>query len=358
LCPLFPRAMPCNVMREREIEGGSPHYRLDPRSGARGPSPPTRCPHPFSRHSPRPSLANDSTTLIRGRRQSPSARLCAVVLPAHGTRAHFAGPLSLSLFFVLVLPLPLLAFFLSLCLISFSLSWSLLSFARLSPSLLPRRSLYPFPFPLFSLFLSLSLALSSDTRAIRPTRAPHTITRASPARATTHMAGRPLLLAECAVLPPLQGTVSRGPQAATARSAQHGLCSFVSRAHDTSQRRTERPDRQIALSLPGSACGAFSLPLFLSPILFLSPFSPFFVLSPCATVFSLSSSLLSPCCPDWRARARYITPLGPVRQPRDVSSIRSSRGPRAAPSVVLFTRRRVPDSRLANSSVGGILSVC
>jgi len=222
-------------------------------------------------------------------------------------------------------------------------------------------SLSPSPPPPPPLSLSLSLFLFRHPCDTAHTRVSHYHARESRARATTHMAGRPLLLAECAVLPPLQGTVSRGPQAATARSAQHGLCSFVSRAHDTSQRRTERPDRQIALSLPGSACGAFSLPLFLSPILFLSPFSPFFVLSPCATVSSLSSSLLSPCCPDWRARARDTSrlwvlcdtpatfppsdlPAGHVQQP---------------PQCCVFTRRRVPlqDSRLANSSAGGILSV-
>lgn len=177
----------------------------------------------------------------------------------------------------------LFAFFLSLFLIFFIVSVAFLSL----PS---RRSFFflsPFCVP-FSLSLPLPPCLPSSF-ALSPfpfrhpcdaahTRAPHYHARESRARYNTHGRSAALILAECAVLPPLQGTVSRGPQAATARSAQHGLCSLVSRAHD-SQRRTERPDRQIALSLPGSACSAFSLPLSLSSFL-LSPFSPFFALSP------------------------------------------------------------------------------
>lgn len=111
--------------------------------------------------------------------------------------------------------------------------------------------------PSSSLSLSLSSPLPTPVQC-----GPHAL--ASPARATQHTwpVGHSYLRSVRSYL--LQGTASRGPQAATARSAQHGLCSLVSRAHDTSQRRTERPDRQIAFSLPGSACGAFSFPLSLS----------------------------------------------------------------------------------------------
>lgn len=174
-----------------------------------------------------------------------------------------------------------------------------------------------------SLPCSFSLLLSIPVRC-----GPHA--RESRAR-YTHMAGRPLLLAECAVLPPLQGTVSRGPQAAVARSAQHELCSLVSRAHDTSQRRTERLDRQIALSLPGSACGAFSLPLFLSPILSLPFLSLLRTLSLryCLLSFTLPVPLSSAL-----ACARAIHHASGSCHPRDVSTTRRLRGPRASPSVV------------------------
>lgn len=130
-------------------------------------------------------------------------------------------------------------------------------------------SLPPFSFACsLPTFLSLSLPLPIPVRC-----GPHAL--ASPARATQHTwpVGSYLRSVRSYLL---QGTVSRGPQAATARSAQHGLCSLVSRAHDTSQRRTERPDRQIAFSLPGSACGAFSLPLSLRFFLSFSPFLFFF----------------------------------------------------------------------------------
>lgn len=85
----------------------------------------------------------------------------------------------------------------------------------------------------------------------------------------------------------LQGTVSRGPQAAAARSA-HGLCSLVSRAHDSSQRRTERPTADRTLSAKKRVC--FLSPSFLRLFSFLSFYLFFsFKFSPCALL-----SLFSP----------------------------------------------------------------
>lgn len=207
------------------------------------------------------------------------------------------------LFFSLTRPLlvPLFALFLSLRLFFFSLSLSLLSFpCPLSRSFFFFSAL----FPLLSLYLSLSFSL-----AMRPTRAPHTITRASPTRSTQHT--WPVVRscsAECAVLPPAGDRVTWPPGR---NGTQHGLCSLMSRAHDTSQRRTKRPDRQIALSLPGSACGAFSLPLF--PILFLSFFFPR-TLSPVPL-----SLLFFPFCPFVSVkRARDTSRLGSCVHPRIV----------------------------------------
>lgn len=229
------------------------------------------------------------------------ARLCAATLPLRGMRRQadcirgFSFSLSLARSLthpstlVRLLPRPLFALFLSLRLIFFSLSWLLLSsLVRLPPSS-PSQSL--------SLSLSLSLPLPTPVRC-----GPHA--RASPARDTQHTwpVGHSYLRSVRSYL--LQGTVSRGPQAATARSAQHGLCSLVSRAHDTSQRRTERPDRQIVFSLPGSACGAFSLPLFLRfflslslyPFLFLFPSHSHPVLQPSPLFLPFRPPVLRPRC--------------------------------------------------------------
>ncbi|XP_026299859.1 uncharacterized protein LOC113219140 [Apis mellifera] len=104
----------------------------------------------------------------------------------------------------------------------------------------------------------------------------------------------------------LQGTVSRGPQAVYQHAA-HRLCSLVSGAHNTSQRRAERPgaDRtlsprkrvlspSLSLSLPLSL--SFSLSLSLSPYLPPSHSLPFLPPSlrrrPCTSpVLSLALSL-------------------------------------------------------------------
>lgn len=205
---------------------------------------------------------------------------------------------------------PLFALFLSLRLIFFSLS-SLLLF---SPCLLSHSHALFFP------SLSLSSPLPTPVQC-----GPHAL--ASPARATQHTwpVGHSYLRSVRSYL--LQGTASRGPQAATARSAQHGLCSLVSRAHDTSQRRTERPDRQIAFSLPGSACGAFSFPLSLSlsDSFSLSPSLPF---CPSFLRHSLPAPILSSLPPFPSplflgcVHARDISRPGTTRvRPRVVSTI-------------------------------------
>lgn len=172
---------------------------------------------------------------------------------------------------------PLFALFLSLHLIFPSLS--------LSPLSSPRPLARPFFSALFSLLLLPFSPSLSFSLAMRPTRAPHTITRASPARAIQHTwpVGRSCS-AECAVLPPAGDCVTWPPGR---NGTQHGLCSLVSRAHDTSQRRTERPDRQRLHSLSQEARVVLSPSLYfrfflsLSFYLALFPHVPFpLLLSP------------------------------------------------------------------------------
>lgn len=126
--------------------------------------------------------------------------------------------------------------------------------------------------------------------------------------------------------------MSRGPQAAAARSA-HGLCSLVSRAHDSSQRRTERPTADRTLSAKKRAC-AFSLPLFsVSSSLFLYLFlslarslPALYCLSSLPPPFATRCHRVSVCVPRVSVCTREIRHRGfspaPECHPRVVSTTR------------------------------------
>lgn len=209
-----------------------------------------------------------STILTRSRRWFPSVRLCSPCAKCNSRLTVFAGLFffSFSLFYYLTCSFyshPTIFRGFSLTLSNFPLIISLL-FSPVS-SRLPSFSFHPSP-----------RFLSQEPRTMRPTRAPHTIKRSARAR-YTH--GWPLLLGVCGP------TSCRGPCHVAPRpqqhAARHGLCSLVSRAHDSSQRRTERPTADRTLSAKKRVC-------FL-PSSFLRLFFSFFFLF---TSFSLK---LSPC---------------------------------------------------------------
>lgn len=155
-----------------------------------------------------------------------------------------------------------------------------------------------------SLSSFLSLLLSYNTAH---TRAPHYHSREPRARNTTHMAGRPLLLRGVCGPTSCRGLchVAPRPQRHTTRA----VLSREPRTRHQSQTNRETGPTEIALSLPGSACDAFSLPLF--PILSL----PFFFSHSLSIYYSLffSSFFLS-----FRSgeHARYITRIGNCVHPR------------------------------------------
>lgn len=235
------------------------------------------------------------------------ARLCAATLPLRGMRRQadcirgFSFSLSLARSpthpstLVRLLPRPLFALFLSLRLIFFSLSWLLLSsLVRLPPS---------------SPSQSLSFSSSPNTRAMRPTRA-----RESRARYTTHMAGRPLLLAECAVLPPAGDRVTWPPgRNGTQRAARTVLSREPRTRHQSETNRETGPTDRI-LS-PRKRVWCF-LPPSLSPILSLSVSLPLSIslslaLSPRTTTLSSLPPFPSPCS-SAPLRARRYHALGPL----------------------------------------------
>lgn len=141
----------------------------------------------------------------------------------------------------------------------------------------------------------------------------------------------------------LQGTVSRGPQAAAARSA-HGLCSLVSRAHDSSQRRTERPTADRTLSAKKRVC--FLSPSFLRLFFFFSLFTSFSlqILSLRSTVSLLSSTLFYSTVTTAVACActRYVvvTFRSPPRRFSTVRRVSPSRTTCKLLQCCVFTRRQ------------------
>lgn len=150
----------------------------------------------------------------------------------------------------------------SFCIFSLTPSIFLLIVFVASLLSLPPFSLILFFLPSSPFFLSsfLSPSLLQCGPHARPTLS---LARTPRAHHNTH--GRSVALAPRSVRSYLlQGTVSRGPQAATARSTG---CALSWAAHTTPVRDEprDRTDR-LHFSLPGSACGAFSLPLL--PILF------------------------------------------------------------------------------------------
>lgn len=318
LVPPFPRATPGNVTKEKEgLREVSPTLSSKLEAGPANSVLLLDAPTPFcgTLLLPLPRKTPPLRSAIGGSPPRPAYAPCSQ--DATAGRPH-SLPLFLSRL-LSSLPFSLFALFLSLRLIFLSLSLSLVSSPRsffLAHPLLP---------PCFIL----SLFLSPNAR-MRPTRVPHTI--ASPARAA-HMAT--LTRGVCGP------TSCRGPCHVAPRPQRHtahGLCSLVSRAHDTSQRRTERPDRQIALSFPGSACGAFSLPL--SPTFFLFFFSLFppralslpVLLSPLFLLFP-------PPILGRGARAIYHA-LGPACTPGVYFYHPTFPRPRATPLVLcVYTRR-------------------
>lgn len=235
-----------------------------------------------------------STTLTCSRRRFPSARLCVRCAKCDGRPTAFAGLFFFSLFLSFTL---LQAYFLCSHL---RFSAIFLGFRPIFLSLSRFSSLFsPLDCPL-SRFALLPLApLPRTARDAAHTRAPHYQALGSRALhtwlATLTRSVRSYLL---------QGTVSRGPQAAAARSA-HGLCSLVSRAHDSSQRRTERPTADRTLSAKKRVC--FLSPSFLR-LFFFSLFLPLFPFkfSPCAllSLFSPPPSFTPLSPPPSRVRAR------------------------------------------------------
>lgn len=274
--------------RERETEG-EPYSRS--KLGPRTQSSHSALPPPFSQRFPVPTLKKDSTTLARNRRQFPSARLC----PA--TRSLYARCDVRPTVFAASLPLSLaLSSRTSFC--TFSFAPSNFPFIVFVASLLssPPCSFFFFcpllPSP--SSFLSLSFLLSCNAAH---TRAPHYHSREPRARNTTHMAGRPLLLRGVCGPTSCRGLchVAPRPQRHTTRA----VLSREPRTRHQSETNRETGPTEIALSLPGSACGAFSLPLF--PILSLSFFLPR-TLSPC----TVPSSSLPFFCPSVPVNTRAI----------------------------------------------------
>lgn len=274
-----------------------------------------------------------STTLTCSRRRFPSARLCVRCAKCDGRPTAFCGTF-LFLFFSLSLSCKLTS---SVPTLRFSAI-----FLRLRPiflSLSRSSSLFsPLDCPL-SRFALLPLApLPRTARDAAHTRAPHYQALGSRALhtwlATLTRSVRSYLL---------QGTVSRGPQAAAARSA-HGLCSLVSRAHDSSQRRTERPTADRTLSAKKRAC--FLSPSFLRLFFFLSSYLFFLqILSLRSTV---STSLLHPLllhCHRHRvacACTRYVV-VTFRRHPRVVSTVRRVSPSRTTCKLLqccVFTRRQ------------------
>lgn len=200
-------------------------------------------------------------------------------------------------------------------------------------------SLPPFsfacPFPPFFFFFFLFLFLFQHP--MRPTRA-----RESRARYTTHMAGRSLLLAECAVLPPAGDRVTWPPgRNGTQRAARAVLSREPRTRHQSETNRetgpTDRilsPRKRVWCFLPPSLSPILSLSLFLSPFLSIFPshFHP--ALSP----------LFHPFRPPVLrsvARATYHA-LGPLAcapallsLPSDISAATCQ-----SPQCCVFTRRR------------------
>lgn len=235
-----------------------------------------------------------STTLTCSRRRFPSARLCVSLREMRRQADCICGTF-LFLFFSLSLSCKLTSsvptrdfprFFLDFVQFSSHCLASLLSSLLLIA-------------PFLALPFYLSLLSPRTARDAAHTRAPHYQALGSRALhtwlATLTRSVRSYLL---------QGTVSRGPQAAAARSA-HGLCSLVSRAHDSSQRRTERPTADRTLSAKKRVC--FLSPSFLRLFSFLSFYLfSLQILSLRSTVSLLSSALfystLSP--PPSRVRSR------------------------------------------------------
>lgn len=243
------------------------------------------------------------------------ARLCAATLPLRGIRRQADCIYSFSLFCSLPLAHPLsfacpLVLFLRF--FSHSVNFLLIVFVASLLSLPPfsfARSLLP--------FLSLSFCFSPNTRVMRPTRV-----RESRARYTTHMAGRPLLLAECAVLPPAGDRVTwPSGRNGTQRAARAVLSREPRTRHQSETNRETGPTDRI-LS-PKKRVWCF-LPPSLSPILslFLSPFLSFFP-SHSLPVLQLSPLFLPFRPPVLRLRyARDISHPETTRaRPRVVSTI-------------------------------------
>lgn len=162
------------------------------------------------------------------------------------------------------------------------------------------------PLPTFLL----SFSTSSNNRAMRPTRA-----REFRARYTTHMAGRPLLLAECAVLPPAGDRVTwPSGRNGTQRAARAVLSREPRTRHQSETNRETGPTDRI-LS-PRKRVWCF-LPPFLSPVLSLYLSLSIFLSSalfPCTTTLS-SLPPYPPPCSLAALRARRIMPWDHSRAP-------------------------------------------
>jgi len=174
-------------------------------------------------------------------------------------------------------------------------------------------SLSPFSFVCPLLFFSLSLLLQHSCDAA------HTRAREFRARYTTHMADRPLLLAECAVLPPAGDRVTWPPgRNGTQRAARAVLSREPRTRHQSETNRETGPTDRI---LSQEARVVLSPSLSFSDSFFLSlSISLSLALSPCTTTLS-SLSLFSSLCFSARCARDISRPEITRVRPRVVSTI-------------------------------------
>lgn len=201
------------------------------------------------------------------------------------------------------------------------------------------------PLPTFLL----SFSTSSNNRAMRPTRA-----RESRARYTTHMAGRPLLLAECAVLPPAGDRVTWPSGRNGTQRATRAVLSREPRTRHQSETNRETGPTDRILSPRKRVC-AFSLPFFLRFFLSISPFLSFF--PPHSLPVLQLSPLFLPIRPPvlWLRYARDVSCPGTTRVRPRVVSFDVSAATCQSPSVLccLHTVARAVIRLAANRGIVG-----
>lgn len=276
--------------REREISKATP-LPLSARSGAQS-----------SYSAPLPFSAAFSCPLSRKQLRHSNTRTAVIPLgPPLCTRCN-VKPIAFAVIRALSLNIYICITFTPLCsfLSSLVCTFSLILFNFL---LIPVSWRQFFLSPLlvlffFSLFYSLLFFLFQQPCDAAHTRAPHCLTRASLALLNTHGRSRPLLLTECAVLPPAGDHVTWPPGRSNTQRAARAVLSHEPRTRHQSETNRESEPTDHTFSFLRNACGAFFLllsfrvvSLFFFCSLYPAPLSPFFLSFP---FFA-------------RVRARYIT---------------------------------------------------